>query len=394
MINNNELPSKNRKYQLNSFLKRLIIFISALLLTGCGEVGQPGSGPESNGSTQITTTPVSDENDIRTQTEKVSLKNTEEVSQTDNSEIIKSDNFEDAVRLYYEYINNGEYSKVLRAMYPEKVIDSMLESGQITEEMIVEELGGDDKKYNVNSITRETSISGEEKEMLLSSYDQMIVMLEIKSEYGDDLSSLSEDQQKEIQEKFNNTDFENMEHHYTITEGYDVTVNYTSDGKDREDSIYVFYVEGEGWKLQQSMRMFASNVRKAQANVYAKQIFTSCTVDMVELETSGININGTYIICSDDSKNVNVPSEVDTEKVKENIFKTIPQNVSYIMIISNRTCQYVAAFNNNDDKNLFGSYPDLCIPQFIKDGNLKTSTTENNNYTFDELYDIAVNAIK
>ena len=205
-------------------MKKILSFMSAAALfvtfAGCGDTSDSSSSEESTGS--------------------------------------GSSGYEDAVYDYFDAVNSGDSEKLLSYMYPEKVCDYLKNVGML--DALDIDQGDSSKKMEVTEIVN----AGESPEEEIAEWEKqmsgMVYMVVLMDEYGletaDDVENLSADKQQEIMEKFNDYEENYSESLVDITTVYDLTVKYTEDGEPDEDYFYAYYVEGEGWKLDNSMRRY------------------------------------------------------------------------------------------------------------------------------------------
>lgn len=389
--------------------KRMIIsalvFTAASLLYGCG-AASTGDADDLSADSEVSTSESSVVSEINDKTGITSVivsgsEQPEVTSVPENSDNNdkpdekKKETYEDAVRSYYDNVNNGEYRKVLDLMYPKDIIDRLLKSGQIDEDNLADEIGLEKSYgYEITDISVEEVLDDEVLGELTAQFDQMAAMLDILEEYGGDMNSLSEEQQNEIFQKYSELDPESIEHKYKASEGYDVTVSYKDGSEKKEECYYVVFVENEGWKMQYSMRKIidksiASNVRSD-----ARLMMTQFIMSLSDVETQGTNVSGNYIISSDESKNKDVPSEIDTEQLKNEVIENMDISAKYIndyfVIISDGVCRFAAVTETRSEKEYTYYYPDS--GNISVDGNDLEIDIEK-KYTLDELYEIASEAI-
>lgn len=366
---------------------------SVMLLAGCAENAVNTETEDNNSVSDSTAVTESISDNIITSEITSSVTYTETVTLPEVSETVpetpeeKRESFEDAVRRYYDDLNNGEYKNVLCSMYPEEIIEMMISSGQIDPDDLADETGMENHgPVKVTGVKDEGKLDEETINSLLASFDSMYTMLELANEYGDNINDLTEDEQDEIYQRISEIDFENQDHRYSISEGYDITVKFIEDGEEKEESLYAFYVEDEGWKLQVSFRKIIMQAVQTRVRTDAKNIFTQYMMALCELEINERDVSGRFIISSDPEKNINVPSEVDTAELAENISDdsviSWDSVEEYFIIAENGVCRFAAVSEKSGGRT---------YTQYFPTGVLDLS--DEDDYTLDELYSAAVEFI-
>lgn len=325
-----------------------------------------------------------------------------------NSDILSSDitndgsalsyGYEDVIRAYFDASNEGDYKKIIRTMFPDKEVEGMLKLTELGANNLEEELSANKTNYVITDIEEEGSMTNEELDQYMLYFDQVAGVFNKIEEYGGDVETLSDEQREELYNAFMGftaPEVDDIEHIYNATEGYDVTVYYMNNGEPDEDYFFVYYVDGEGWKVNNTMRKFVKKSKQSATNATAKTIFNFFAATLTDMEVGGTDLSGTYIIGSDNSMNYNVPSTINVSE----IINSVESNYSdiskyeYFAIIVNGSCSYVAVYKKSDDNNV-GSYPILSIPKALNDDRLETEKVSKiDTYTLAELFEIAKDVI-
>ena len=388
--------------------KKKIAFITALsmcvtLLAGCEPIGENGTEID---EAVTTTEAVTEENDAAEETEAVTAETTEvtETSEVTAAATEKTANkeatgYEEALRAFYEAENNSDYEDFLNYMYPAKIVDYMKTISGISAEAMAEGLGTSDAHYEVTDMVTEGEISAEDLDTLTLNFDAIYSMYRQLETEGKTIDDLTDQEKMEFSSIFyggvSNADIPKI---FKVTEGYDVTVHYLVDGKPDEDYFFVYYIEGDDWKLNNSMRKYAKNAMQNSLNSNAKSLYTAAQTVLVEAEADGTSVFGTYIISSDPSKNINVPSGINTDDfcdmVTANSYLYEEDKYDYFVLVKDGECLYSAIHKNVDGYGV-GVFPLLSIPEAINGKTLETKSVDRlDGYTIDDLYDICVKLVK
>lgn len=385
-------------------MKKIIASIMALTmmgtsLTGCGNIDETADNMEI--SVSETSSAANNESaEDKTTEEDISSEQKDDSAESKADDNKQSDDqkpagsYEDAIREYYDAANNGDFESILRLMYPNRVVDSMYAITELQGTSLEAAIGADsiETDYEVTEIIEEKAMEYEDLEEIMSSFDMLVKIVETIESYGSDVENLTNEQREEIFAMLMDNDSIGTDHIYTVTECYDVTVRYLNRGEPDEDYFYVYYIEGEGWKLDNSMRKYVKKAQEASANANAKTLYIAFTTAIIDIETDDVkaDLTRSYIINSDDNKNVNVPADVDVSKVKKLAENYFPELVDfdYFVIVQNDACVYAAVYQK-DGTGYIGTYPVSTIPKALDDHGLDTETIPGTKYTLDELYDIA-----
>lgn len=310
----------------------------------------------------------------------------------DTSEL--SSGYEDVLRAYFDASNEGDYKKILRTMFPDKEVEGMLKLTELGANNLEEELSSNKTKYIITDIVEECSMTDDELDQYMLYFDQVAGVFDKIEEYGGDVEVLSDEQREELYNAFMGftaLEDDDIEHIYNAKEGYDVTVYYTNNGEPDEDYFFVYYVDGEGWKVNNTMRKFVKKSKQSATNVMAKTIFNSFATALIDMEMIGIDLSGTYIIGSDNNMDYNVPLTINISEIRNTVESNYDDisKYEYFAIVVNGSCSYVAVYKKSDSGNV-GAYPILNIPKALNNNRLETEKVSKiDTYTLDELFEIA-----
>lgn len=309
-----------------------------------------------------------------------------------------SSGYEDVLRAYFDASNEGDYKKILRTMFPDKEAESILKLTELGANNLEEELSVNKTNYVITDIVEKCSMTDEELDQYMLYFDQVSGVFNKIEEYGGDVEALNDEQREELYNAFMGftaPEDDDIEHIYNATEGYDVTVYYTNSGEPDEDYFFVYYVDGEGWKANNTMRKFVEKSNQSATNATAKTIFNSFATTLTDMEVRGTDLSGTYIIGSDNSMDYNVPSTINISEIKNTVRSNYDDisKYEYFAIIVNGSCSYVVVCKKSDDGNV-GAYPILNIPKALNNNRLETEKVSKiDTYTLDELFEIAKGVI-
>lgn len=375
----------------------IALFMLLTMFTGCKK------DDDSSGSslTQTTTAAEKDINNVTSDETSVTSAQ-EEDSQTEQSDSPRgkteiSGNYEAALREFFQATNQNDYDKIIRAMYPSKVIDAIYTLYKSQDDL--EKAFGtndSDAAYEITDIIEESAMTNEELTELKSNFDQLIAMAELLKTYGDGLKSMSAEEREKIYQSMLEAAGEASARPYTITEGYNVTVRSLRKGETEADYFFVYYIQGEGWRFDNSLRKYIMKSKQSVANSTAKKVFNVYRSEFEDLNKDDVDVKGAYIIGSDDTMTTTVPASVNVAAVRESAEKAFNElaDYDYFVIIQNGVCVYSAIYKK-DKTGCLATYPFSCVPKSLRDDGLQTDNlAEAGNYSLKELYQVAKKAIK
>lgn len=197
-------------------------------------------------------------------------------------------------------------------------------------------------------------------------------------------------------------DLKKVESKFTITDCFlaDVTLE-DEDGEQESMEIPLYKIKGEGWNtdliMYPAMIGYVKKSKQASLNSYANILSKAAMTSLTDMDEEGYDIDGTFIISSDESLNYNVNSDFDVDMFKENAenyFGDISE-IDYFVVISEGSCVYSACIKTEDEEYV-GTYPVKTRPGSFEnydESYLETESIEGSEYTLEELYDMAVDAI-
>ena len=287
----------------------------------------------------------------------------------------------------------------MKTTYPAKIVEGMLELINLDPDGFNEAMESNGH-YEITDIIEIGPMTQEELDVYVTFLNNIAGGLDILRENGGNPEALSDEEREKVSNAIIgivDPDAADIPDYYSSSKGYDVTVRYNKDGESDEDYFFVFYVDGEGWKVNNSMRKFAKKAQDASLNVAAKNIYNAFNAALLDADADGMTLNGIFIIGSDESMNFNVPSTVKTAEILKkaaNYFDEIA-DYDYFIIVNNGICVYSAS--NKKDDDAIGTCPIDQIPVSLAtvDGS-KFETIESvsaESYSLEELFEVAKKAI-
>lgn len=388
-----------------------IIALSLLLTmtTGCGNVEQSSNQSDESATAQSTalTNAANEKKVDSSESDSVSTTTQDTDSQTSSEtdatsavpagKTAPSGDYEAALRELYAAMNQNDSEKMVRFMYPEKIVDcihTFAEAGNSLANTFGMDTSG--TTYTLTEIVEEGKMSEESLSQLMDNFDQIASMADLIETYGDQLQSMPAEKRTELYQSQMDTYSKSGSHPYTITEGYDVTVRSLRNGEPEEEYYYAYYIQGEGWKFDNSLRKYIRKSKQSAANANAKTLYVAFNTALVDLNAEGTNLSGACLISSDDSKNVQVPASVDVKAITKAVKESFNEadGYDYFALVNDGICVYAAVYKK-DKTGFLGTYPISCLPKALKEHQLETeNVTSLDKYTLDDLYQSAKNVIK
>ena len=387
-------------------MKKIIAGILAFttvftMLTGCGKDESSSSEKSSSSSAQSAEkagdSDSKDEDNTNSTEENVTEQDvTEENTETETKEnnngsdsdyIEPSGDYLDFLKDAIEKINNSDFKDLLYSYYPTDVVDTILEYRSDMVDELKEELGSNGKKIIYKGIISEEKVPDDEIADAGEELAQYAAAAELIKKYKGDVEAIPEEEQKAAMEV--------RDSRYKITQAYlvDVAIEYEGEeGNPDEMYFLVYYIDGDGWKFEESMIGYVNKSKKIALNANASSLEKAYASALTDLDTEGVDLSGKYIISSDDSMNVNAENK-PVDKIKsqtKNYFDDIVK-IDYFVVIDNG-CPIYAVTMNKDDDAFIGTYPAYTLPADIND--YSKEKDENFNHSYEELYELAKDLLK
>lgn len=387
-------------------MKKIIAGILAFttvftMLTGCGKDESSSSEKSSSSSAQSAEkagdSDSKDEDNTNSTEENVTEQDvTEENTETetkennngaDNDYIEPSGDYLDFLKDAIEKINNSDFKDLLYSYYPTDVVDTILEYRSDMVDELKEELGSNGKKIIYKGIISEEKVPDDEIADAGEELAQYAAAAELIKKYKGDVEAIPEEEQKAAMEV--------RDSRYKITQAYLVDVEIEYEGEEgNPDEMYflVYYIDGDGWKFEESMIGYVNKSKKIALNADASSLEKAYASALTDLDAEGVDLSGKYIISSDDSMNVNAENK-PVDKIKsqtKNYFDDV-EKIDYFVVIDNG-CPIYAVTMNKDDNAFIGTYPADTLPADIND--YSKEKDENFNHSYEELYELAKDLLK
>lgn len=316
-------------------------------------------------------------------------------SSSESGKASQSESYEDDLRAFFTAMSEMNVEDVVRYMYPERVWELLVKMDMA--DQFVDSLDIESHDVEITNISELEVLDQEQLDGIGLTYSALDLYCDLAEEYGigpdNTIDNLSEEQQEEIREKLQ---AEPEQSNYNISKGYDVSVEFLSDGKEEQEYFYAVYVEEEGWKFERSMRKYVEKSKQASINANTKTLHHAIASVLVDFDEEGIDINGTYIISSIPAKNVNVPEGIDMYEFYKQVNEYFAgaDKFYYFCAVNNGDIVFVAA--ETQDNDYTGVYPVGYIPDEMDGGVLTTreASEDEEKLTLEELYDITVDIIK
>lgn len=308
----------------------------------------------------------------------------------------KSSDYKDIIENYFDTVDNGDIEKALKLMYPDDLAKMLEKFGDFDTNEEFQELMN--KDIEVLEIKKENDFPDESITEFSDYLGKMKYPLDLMAEYGlksmDDIQGMDEEKLKEMQDKYSEME-ENFKSPYNIDDAYLVNVKYKVNDDEKNSEMLIYYVDGEGWKVDESMWKYINKSKKASSNSSASTLGKGYASALCDIENrDAADVSGTYIICSDSSKNVNVPDDLDIDKLDEyaeNYFDK-KDDFDYFVVIEDG-CTVFSALNSKNKEGKVGTFPANSIP-VKEDDHISSDSSDDKEYSLDELYDMAVELVK
>ena len=377
-------------------MKKIIAGIIALTavictFTGCGK--ETADEVEEVTTAEITT---GDEE------ETTAADTTEDISDPDGKEV----SYEDAIYEFIDAYNALDYQKTFEMQMPDgfmKAIDFTLkhdENEKRNADEIIRDFqrniygSADDEhiKIRIKNIVDKEQMQEKDLLDLKLSFGMYAWMIKLVDENGSD----PEFDDSMIEESLSDLDTNDFLEQSNISEAYRVKMELENEktGNTYDGYIYVLNCKGK-WKINareilSSDRIIAQKMLKnAPRSIYNAQ--NTAIVEMDEEMGDIISWKTCFIVCSDESKDYNVPESFDRDYFIEKTrryFEAIDSTVWFSVICNG--VAYVTAFVKDDPENI-GYFPDFknANEEIISVMGEKLS----DDMSFDERYDICVDVI-
>ena len=384
-------------------MKKILAGIIALTtvfctFTGCGSTEDEKAD---GNDTSVETTAENVENETAV-SEKEDAKDDEKSDKKDDKN--SDEGYETVIKEFINARNAGDFEKVYDLQMPEGGRDilrltlmaqakEMGKEDQDIDAMLEEQMKGlsdNLPKMKLNKIVSAEDLSEDNiKSIKTVCAGYKVIIDYIKEKGGIDKVNLDE-----IKKQFENSEAEDFIDQINITDAKDVTIEVEIEGDDEpsEEQFYVYNIEGQGWRIDNSMLRYLNRSKKTSANSASNALYKAAMTALVEMDEEGKlpNLKGA-LVCSDDSKNINVPADFDTElfKKKVNNYFNDEEKLDWFVILDMGCASYAVSVKKGKTES--GVYP---IRKFL-DENLELIDDESvEKKSYDELYDMCAELLK
>lgn len=283
---------------------------------------------------------------------------------------LSSEGYETILYEYVEAMNSYDIDRAMHIMFPDKVVRYFEYTFESEELDLYDEFKKQsaDAHLEITDIIEEGKLSADELEQLMSIYDEMCLSVDLLDTYGYDFdpADLTEEQLEEylyeyLEKVFSKPD----EHSVIITEGYKMTLYGMYNGEPDKSYFYVYYVEGEGWKADSSMRTYVKQSSLKTANANAKTAYNAVfeylyiddrspddvmlDIDFGEMSRDGLDLSGS------------APAEPGAKAVYDLLRDDLKLDEGIVYIgVSEGNERYPFFIQFKDEKNgVIGQYPNM-----------------------------------
>lgn len=347
------------------------------------------------------------------------------------SEQALENDLEDAIQNVLDAVNEKDIKKIAYSFLPDDLTDSLfniaaddindlmdmedidLSDAANTGKLIsVERTEDIDKNYltlleKVFSFAKTFSEYMEKNDLSFEDFEDMDEEELLNSPLGD-IKDIFEDTDLDLDspEKIVSSGLlDKIESRYSITDGCMAKVTIEADGETGTIELPFYKIKGEGWHcemiLYPTMIGYVKRSKQTSLNVSAKSLHNAADTALIDMDEQGLDIDGTFIIGSDSNGglNHNVKSNFDMETFSEsmNEYYSDTSDFDYFLVINKGICEYVVCGKTDDEGYgaYVGTYPIKSVPESF-DGSFfetKLATTDEEQLTFQELYDMAAELI-
>lgn len=396
-------------------MKRLtagIIALAAVLCTfaGCGKTTENQKDTE----TASTAAKADEEKETDAESEaKDEKKEDKTESSKDDKKEEKTDSstgstdtaaYEEFINEYIETCNSKDYKKLFIMQMPEGGLDVMevslmaeaAEAGETYSldellELYAESEESDISKKKLVKIVSVEDIDDEEDEAIRSYCAGYSMMSDYIAEHG----GKDKVDIKEMETYFNDIDEEKIADTVQLDDAKYVTIEVLKEdsGETDEEEFYIYRVKGGEWRMDDSMLKFMRSARKISAVTGAKSIFNAGNTALTDFDADNkLPEMKKAVICSDASKNINVPAEFDMTdfRKKLNDFFDETDKFDWFMVVNDGTLVYAVAEEKDKNRGI-GTYP----ADTVLNSELGISEDKDiRKKSFDEVYSICADIIK
>ena len=312
--------------------------------------------------------------------------------------------YEDFINEYIETCNSKDFKKLFIMQMPEgglevMEVSLMAEAAEAGETYSLDELlelyaeseESDSSKKKLVKIVSVEDIDDEEDEAIRSYCAGYRMMSDYIAEHG----GKDKVDIKEMETYFNDIDEEKIADTVQLDDAKYVIIEVLKEdsGETDEEEFYIYRVKGGEWRMDDSMLKFMRSARKISAVTGAKSIFNAGNTAFTEFDAENkLPEMKKAVICSDESRNINVPADFDMVgfKKKLNDFFDESGKFDWFMVVNDGTLVYAVAENKDKNRGI-GTYP----ADTVLNSDLSISEDKDiGKKSFDEVYSLCADLIK
>ena len=368
-------------------MKKMIALITALAALSCtftACAGSSGSSSDTSASASASAESSSEENSIADTTAESSEASTGKKQQTstepdnDYGDVFEVEDAEymDALEDFIGCMNDQDYVKLAEFMFPVRLIEYASNASGVT----LEDLG---KQFeaSMNSQESKDHLPLTIKKVVEAGIDeQEEAAQDIKDTYNDLFSNIDNGSDESVADL---KDYLN-----SISDVHMISVELeAADGESETEEFVAYQIADEGWKFDITMLTYVKKSKKSAANNSASSLYKAINSSLTDMDASGEDVSGVFIISSDGSKNYKVPAGFAADKLikfAENYFNKIG-DYDYFAVCAEGSCEYLVC-QKHGDKNV-GTYP--ANSAYSNEG----VYTPDREKTYTELYDECVRVL-
>lgn len=345
------------------------------------------------------------------------------------SEQALENDLEDAIQNVLDAVNEKDIKKIAYSFLPDDLSDSLfnIAADDINDLMDMEDIDLSDAANTGKLISVERTEDIDKDYLTL--IEKVFSFAKTFSEYMEknalsfeDFEDMDEEELLnsplgDIKDIFEDTDLDlsspekivssglldKIESRYSITDGCMAKVTIEADGETQTIELPFYKIKGEGWHcemiLYPTMIGYVKRSKQSAINSVANSMSKAADVALTEMDEQGLDIDGTFIIGSDEKLNHNVSSDFNMEtfsSAMDEYYSDI-SDLNYFLVINGGVCEYVVCEKTDDEDfaKSVGTYPIKSVPESFNGSffESKPATTDEEKLTFQELYDMAAELI-
>ena len=305
----------------------------------------------------------------------------EKLENTQGGNLSRNASYEEVINMVIDYMNNKDIENLMKISFPDKYVDAVKlysELGGISIDEVMMNSEELDKTSRLVEIVSIESVSSEELDDMVEIYSTFELINQYVEENGKDNIDL-----EELETFLDEADTEDISELYfevpdvQIVDFIIESTSSTGETETSEMECAIYYIDGEGWKVDMSLMGYVKKSKQLSVNTSAKTIMVASNTSLTELDEEYIEIPD-CIISSDHSKNYNVSDDFISqfEEKMEYFLSSDEEYKDYNYIIEIKGGAAVnVAITKLEEPNYIGVYP-------ITDDEYKSDEA------FDELYNM------